>query len=369
MSDEAADPISVKHYKCENCGADLTYAPGTTNLKCDYCGTEMVITDDSAGGTVEETDFLSYLSENNIDDEQKTVIHTVKCNSCGALTTLALHVTSGNCAFCSTPLVVENSQTCTVIKPRYLLPFKIIQKDALSAYKKWIKRLWFAPNNLKKYGSAADKLSGVYIPYWTYDAQTGTDYRGERGTSHTETYTVTVNGKRETRTRTVVHWRPVSGYVEKFFDDVLVLASTSLPRNYTDKLEPWDLENLVLFNEQYLSGFRSECYQINLREGFETAKSVMDNVIRVLIRQDIGGDHQRIHSLSTSHSGIKFKHILLPIWISAYRFNNKVYRFMINGRTGEVQGERPWSWVKITLASLSAAALAGIVYYYWRMYS
>jgi LSD1 subclass zinc finger protein len=369
MSDESASSITVKHYKCENCGADLTYAPGTKNLKCEYCETEMVIADDSAVFSVEETDFSKFLSENELDDDQKTVVHTVNCNSCGALTTLAENVTSGECAFCGTPLVVQNAQTSTIIKPRYLLPFKIVQKDALSSYKLWIKKLWFAPNKLKKYGSTADKLSGVYIPYWTYDAQTETDYRGERGTDHTETYTVTVNGKRETRTRTVIHWRPVCGHVSEFFDDVLVLASSSLPRKYTDKLEPWDLENLVEFNEQYLSGFRSESYQINLLSGFETAKLVMDNTIRTLIKRDIGGNHQKINAVSTFHSDIKFKHILLPIWISAYRFNNKVYRFMINGRTGEVQGERPWSWVKITLASLSAAAAVGLVYYFWRMYS
>jgi hypothetical protein len=166
----------------------------------------------------------------------------------------------------------------------------------------------------------------------------------------------------------VIHWRPVSGHVSQFFDDVLVLASTSLPRKYTEKLEPWDLPNLVEFKEEYLSGFRSESYQINLLNGFDTAKKVMDDKIRISIRRDIGGDHQKINALSTAHSDVKFKHILLPIWISAYRFNNKVYRFMINGRTGEVQGERPWSWVKITLASVSAAAVVGLGYYLWRMY-
>jgi DNA-directed RNA polymerase subunit RPC12/RpoP len=369
MSDEISSSISVNHYKCVNCGADLTYAPGTTKLACEYCGTEMVIADAERAATVEETDFSKFLSENDISEDQKCVVHTINCGSCGAVTTLAENVTSGECSFCGTPLVVSNAQTKTIIKPRYLLPFKIVQKDALSAYKQWIQKLWFAPNKLKLYGSTADKLSGIYIPYWTYDAQTETDYRGERGTDHTETYTVTNNGKSETRTRTVTRWRPVSGHISEFFDDVMILASTSLPRKYTEKLEPWDLENLVEFNEQYLSGFRSESYQVSLTDGFTDAKSVMDTRIRGSIRIDIGGDHQRINWLSTDHSGITFKHILLPIWISAYRFNNKVYRFMINGRTGEVQGERPWSWVKITLATLGASSAAALIYYIWQMYN
>ena len=88
----------------------------------------------------------------------------------------------------------------------------------------------------------------------------------------------------------------------------------------------------------------------------------MDNYITQLIKKDIGGDEQRIYSVNTKYNDITFKHVLLPIWISAYRFKNKVYRFLINGRTGEVQGERPWSVWKIIFFSLSiAAVVTGIV--------
>lgn len=91
----------------------------------------------------------------------------------------------------------------------------------------------------------------------------------------------------------------------------------------------------------------------------------MDDQIRIAIRWHIGGDEQRIHSVSTQHSNISFKHILLPVWISAYKYKEKVYRFLVNARTGEVQGERPWSWVKITLAVIAVAgAIAGGIYLY-----
>jgi hypothetical protein len=98
---------------------------------------------------------------------------------------------------------------------------------------------------------------------------------------------------------------------------------------------------------------------VSLAEGFEQAQTVMDPVIRSSILRDIGGDHQRIHSSRTSYEDITFKHLLLPVWISAYLFNRKTYRFLVNGRTGEVQGERPWSWVKILLLFLFILALIG----------
>lgn len=135
----------------------------------------------------------------------------------------------------------------------------------------------------------------------------------------------------------------------------------SLPQALVAKLEPWDLEELVPYADDYLSGFRSESYRVGLAEGFEVAKTVMDEGIRQSICRDIGGDHQRIHNVHTLYSNITFKHLLLPVWVSAYRFHDKIYRFVVNARTGEVQGERPWSFVKIALAVLAVLAVAGTI--------
>jgi hypothetical protein len=112
---------------------------------------------------------------------------------------------------------------------------------------------------------------------------------------------------------------------------------------------------------EYLSGFRTESYQVGLPAGFQQACGIMDEKIRGLVMRDIGGDTQRIHSVRTSHADVTFNHILLPVWISAYRYDRKVYRFLVNARTGEVQGERPWSWVKITLVILAVLGLIGVI--------
>jgi LSD1 subclass zinc finger protein len=356
-----------KEIICKGCSGKLQFAPGTNRMKCPSCGTENEI--EVSTQIFEELDFEKFVNEFKEKSAVQEVA-TVKCQGCGAVTTLNPNVVSDSCPCCGTPQVIKDATTTHSIKPKALLPFAITQEKAFEQFREWIKKLWFAPNKLKKFASNLEKLTGLYIPYWTYDSSTSSDYTGEKGIDYqvSESYTAIENGKSVSRTRSVTktRWTSVSGHVDNLFDDVLVVASKSLPREYVEKLEPWELENMVPFNESYLSGFKTESYQVDLKEGFDDAKVKMDESIRASVCRDIGGDRQQIHTLNTVYNNITFKHILLPIWISAYTFKDKVYRFLINGRTGEVQGERPYSWVKITFAVLSAAAVILIIYLLFR---
>jgi hypothetical protein len=364
MNEEYTLEIS-NQLDCRECGALLKFAPGTSLLKCEYCGCENEIKVSDEPTVVEEIDFEKFLNENDSNVEKQEII-TIKCGNCGAASTLKPNVTSDSCPFCASPIVVTGGTVDSIIKPSYLLPFKVDQKSGFNEFKNWVKSLWFAPNDLKQYVDNADKLNGMYIPYWTYDSNTVSNYKGQRGDNYsaTETYTETVNGKSETKTRTVTktRWTYTSGQVYNNFDDIVILASKSLPEKYTDELEPWDLENLTEYNDKYLSGFRTESYQVDVKTGFEKSKVKMDDGIRESIRRNIGGDKQQIDSVNTAYNNITFKHILLPIWLSAFRYNDKVYRFIINGRTGEVQGERPYSAVKIALAVLLVIAIGIGIY-------
>ncbi len=351
---------------CHQCGARLTFAPGTDSLKCEFCGAVNTIeVDETAKAEAQkEIDFYKFI-QNQADTAPKTEVLTIKCDGCGAETTFDPNVVSDRCDFCDSPLTAKEGHKTSLIAPKGLLPFKISSKEGAELYQKWLKKLWFAPNKLKTYARQSEKLAGIYIPYWTYDANTYTHYSGRRGDDYqrTETYT-NDDGETEERTVTETRWSSVSGNVSRNFDDVLIPASNSLPGNYVDALEPWDLENIVPYDTKYLSGFKSETYQIGLEQGFNGAKTKMEFTIREDVRRDIGGDHQEISSLNTNYSDVTFKHILLPIWLSAYRYNDKVYRFMINGRTGEVQGERPYSWIKIALFVLMIIAIIALIYYF-----
>ena len=344
---------------CNSCGAILKFAPGTHSLRCDYCGFENEITNSKETEPISELDFHSHLSNESSNSQNTQQLSTVKCTGCSAESTLKPNVTADECAFCGTALVLKNAHITTLIKPKSVLPFKIDKKLAIESFTKWLSTLWFAPSDLKKYATA-DKLNGMYIPYWTYDTSAFTDYSGERGIDRSEThyYSEEENGQtvQKSRTVTVTDWYHASGDVKNEFDDILINASHSLPKEYADTLEPWDLESIVPFNENYLAGFRSESYQIGLKEGFEIAKEKIQSTIDNAIRQDIGGNHQRVHSKNTDYNNITFKHTLLPLWISSFRYRDKSFRFLINARTGKTKGDRPYSTGKI-----AATIISGII--------
>ncbi|MBS1651557.1 MAG: hypothetical protein JSU07_06055 [Bacteroidetes bacterium] len=349
--------------KCKNCGANLKFAPGTNSLTCEYCHTENIIEVEKTD--IIENDYESFINEHAQNSEEHSV-STVKCESCGANTTLPENVASSNCPYCDTPLVIKNASTSKIIKPQYLLPFKYDKNKAHLSFEKWVNGLWFAPTKLKIYAkNSTEKLKGVYMPYWTYDANTESDYTGMKGVYYyiTETYR-DGNGNTQTRQVQRVAWYPASGHVSNDFDDVLICSSKSLPQQMVQDLEPWDLPELVKYNDEFLAGFITETYQVEIKQGFEMAKIRMNDVITQTVKSDIGGDLQQVHSLNTEYNHITFKHILLPLYISAYKFNNKVYRFTINARTGEVQGERPYSALKIALLVLGIIAAGLLIWYF-----
>lgn len=350
--------------KCGVCGGDVHFNPGTETLECLHCGNQTSI--ESSPVTAEEQDLEKVLQEmeNASGTTPLQSIQAIKCESCGAETTFPEKVTSWKCAYCDTPLVLNNSKKENILSPRYLLPFKISRKEANEKFVKWVHSLWFAPDDLKKIATQTqDKAKGIYVPFWTYDMHTTTQYVGCRG----EKYTVKTSyrdssGKLKTRTETRIRWYPPqSGVVECFFDDVLVCASRSIPEHLKNYLNNWDKEALVEVKPEYLAGFISEVYQINLREGFYIAKEKIQPMIESHICKDIGGDTQKIISRSTQYSNMTFKHILLPVWISSFRYNNRVYRFVVNARTGQVYGERPWSVFKIILLILGIALAVWIL--------
>ncbi len=354
--------ITQAHFKCKNCGSDLVYSPESQDLVCTYCGNHYPVP--TSPEPIREYDFKSAVSELarlRANSPKSSSIPVIQCPSCGAQFTFAENEHAGLCPYCATPVIAGTAEARYIL-PRSLLPFKISQKQAIEIYDKWISSRWFAPSSLKNHAKREERLTGIYLPYWTYDSQTDNSYRGLRGIVYydRQVYTAYVNGRAVQRVRTVprVRWTPVSGRISLHFDDVLIGATKTLPRTIIDRLKPWDLENLVPYSEEYISGFRSELYQITVDQGFLQAENIMDARIREAIRYDIGGDRQRISAVNTRHSNTTFKHLLLPVWSAAYKYRGKTYRYVINGRNGVIQGERPYSWIKITLAVIVAIIFA-----------
>ena len=358
MTQAPAPAASAEHrFPCDQCGADLRFDPAANALVCAHCGNQQDIVAGPWGGTaLKELDFRTAIAK-QLPQAEMEETRTVSCTNCGATIEFDPDTHATECPFCASPVVTDTG-TNRHIKPRGVLPFAYDEKSAHDAMNTWLGRLWFAPNGLKQYARKGRRMEGIYVPYWTFDAKTASSYTGERGTVYYVTQTVVQNGKRVQRQVPKVRWNPARGRVARFFDDVLVLASTGLPKSYTDALQPWDLSRLETYQPQYLAGFRAEAYSVELENGFTEARQYMDRVIERGVRFDIGGDQQCVHSIDTSLSDVTFKHILLPVWLAAYKYRGETYRFVVNGQTGRVQGERPYSAVKIAIAVIFGLILA-----------
>lgn len=350
--------------KCEGCGADLIYKPGTRGLTCNYCSHFMAFSEaETVNEAHKELDLEEYLAS-FVDQSQHIEKHVVSCKECGAETELEENQQSGACPFCETPLIVAQAHSKVFIRPKGLLPFAIEKKQASENFKTWLGKLWFAPSALKKQAARFDKMKGIYLPFWTYDCSTFSRYTGQRGDHYTETVPAKdSNGNSTTRSIQRTRWHSVSGTLDHNFDDVLIPATKSLPQDKLDLLAPWDLKNLVDYKSEYLAGYITESYQTDLKASYQQAKKIMEEHIRDRVRQKIGGDVQNITALNTHYSSATFKHVLLPVWVSAYHYQSKLYQIIVNARTGEVQGERPWSWLKIISLVILIIAAVGSGFY------
>jgi predicted RNA-binding Zn-ribbon protein involved in translation (DUF1610 family) len=353
--------LQIQQFPCSSCGAKLEYSPGVAKLKCPYCGSEEEIpTDDAAA--VEEIAYTPEIPKPEMSQLAQNAIE-VSCPGCRANVTFVPPEIAGKCPFCGTGIVAKGEAAHPVITPGGILPAKVSSKDAKVAVQKWINSRWFAPTALKQLAQK-EGVQGVYLPFWTCDSQTYSAYSGDRGDYYYRTKSVqrtNADGETEWVEEEVreTRWHWVSGQVDRGFDDVLVVGTKQIPEEKLIKLEPWDLSQLVPYSSAYMAGFKAQRAQVALNEAIGRAKQLMAQTIAGDVRDDIGGDEQRVHSVDTQYHDITYKHILMPVWISAYRYRNQQYQVIVNAQTGEVLGERPWSVEKIVAAVLAAVLVIG----------
>lgn len=344
---------------CVNCGAELNYSPGTTELKCDYCGhTETIAQTESE---FEELELKPYLDKMGSQKHSEEII-MLHCKNCGANQHIEENYKSLSCIYCGSPLIIEDAYKEEWILPGAVLPFQIDQKKAFLIFKKWVDGLWFAPNNLKKAAIDPQKTRGLYSPYWTFDAELTADYTGQRGEYYYETKTIGSGSNRKTVQERKTRWYPASGSVSGFVDDTLIKASNQKTGIIPQSIARWNLQLLKPFDSGYLSGFVTEKYTIPLLEGHNESNKVAESIADSWARRDIGGDTQQVSSINMKLSEEKFKHILLPVYISSYQYNGKRYNFFVNGQSGVISGQRPYSFWKIFFFVLAILCVLGVIY-------
>ena len=343
----------------------MEFDPQTGGMKCPFCGQTQALAQPAGGITSHALDeFLNHAGAPALRPLSEQALQ-VTCSACGSAVTFEPPEVAGSCPFCGDALVAQPKVADPLIAPDAVLPARIAKPQAQAEVRAWLQTRWFAPGALKRM-ARQEAISGVYLPFWDYDADTTSQYSGQRGEHYweTETYEETdSNGNTSTQTRQVMRtaWYPAAGVVSRRFENVLAPASRSVGESKLNALEPWGLDALCAYDPAYLAGFKAQRYQVELAEGFEKATQAMRRTIEQDVRRDIGGDEQSVDSIQTGYANAMFRHLLLPVWIGAYRFQGKVYQVAVNARTGEVQGERPYSTGKIALLVFVLAAMIALL--------
>ena len=361
MSDSATVPPVPLSAVCPSCGAQTAYRPGTTVLRCGSCGAEQQI--DAEHLTIREHSYDEWQAKHGrAQVAALTAPVELRCRNCGAQTE-STDVSSA-CGFCGGSLVATQVPE-GVVQPEAVVPFKVDRDAARAHFQQWVGSRRFAPNSLKKVGST-EGLKGTYIPHWTFDAQTSTDYAGQRGDYYYVTRTRTVSdGKGGTRTETYqqrhTRWSDRSGRVSRSFDDVLVVASHHVEREKLEKMGPWQLAEARPYQDEYVTGYSALRYDVTPAAGAKEARDVMRGVIHGDVEHDIGGDEQRVSDMDVTYAEAMFKLVLMPLWIAGYVHAGKTFQVLVNANTGKVVGDRPYSPVKIALAVLAALVVVGAI--------
>lgn len=358
---EAEKNVMTDSFPCAGCGSQMVFDPDSQELLCEHCGRKEKI----SSPVVEAPEYLynPQTDEYKAPDWNAVGSRTVRCAGCGAQTVISSAAMTMNCPFCGGNYVVDQNEETNGILPETVMPFQVSRKHAFDQFKKWVKNRFWAPGKFKKAGLQPENLTGVYLPFWTYDADMDTSYYGEGGRDYVTTETRVVNGKTETYTVTHTQWYPISGEKTMQFDDEAVCAVREADDALLQGIGKFDTKMLNRYSPAFLAGFHAQRYNIGLGEGFLIVRPRMQSRMESAIREENNFQHYRNMQYNHVYRSVRFKHILLPVWMSSYQYKKKIYRFLVNGESGSVSGKSPVSVLKVILFILILLAVAAGIYF------
>lgn len=347
--------MSENIYYCSNCGGVMEFDVKTQSLKCPNCDTQVNIVNDKK--KIIEHEFNKRVAKTIAVEEKQT--STMECKGCGAKVEVSPDCTATECPYCGSKYVLAEKQEAAIV-PDGIVPFKVDKHKVQETFNKWINRRWLAPGKLKHLYESG-KIQGVYIPYWTFDADVVCDYSAEGG-KHRKVEVKKDDGTTETRTET--DWYNTHGRVKEFFDDVQVRGSKNLKDSLLKGIEPYDTKKqLVSYSPEYLSGYGAECYTVSLEDAHREANSIMETELRELARKDVRKHYDEVRNvrIAPDYRDETYKHILIPVYSTAFTYANKNYTVLVNGQTGKIKGSYPKSPIKISIIVAIIAAIVALL--------
>lgn len=372
-------PSQVTNYQCPTCTGPLHFSSETGRLECDYCGASFDTAeieklykdkDAAAAGAKEAADEKAARAAkageawdtSGLDSEwgsDAAGMREYNCPSCGAQLICDETTAATSCPYCGNPTIVPG-QFGGTLRPDFVLPFKMDKEAAVAALKNHYKGKLFLPGSFKA-NNHIEEIRGIYVPFWLFDGSADADvnFKASRSYKHREgDYEVT----------TTEHYDVFrSGSLS--FERIPVDASTKMPDNHMDSIEPYDYGELKDFSTAYLPGYMADKYDVSAQQSAERADLRAEESIVGCLRDTVLGYDSCLESGRDVrlHRG-KVRYALLPVWMLNTKWEGKDYLFAMNGQTGKLVGDLPVSKAKFwgTFGGIFAplAALAAYLYFF-----
>ncbi len=332
---------------CPQCGATTRYNIAAGGVACEYCGYVKPAAQAAPVGSKAQVFEFTVETLSQAEQGWGVARRELFCDSCGASLTLPEGAISVSCPFCASNQVNVRTAATEQLRPRFLVPFKDQPETIRQRAVVWLGKGWFHPDELSS-TSVVDHFAGVYLPFWTFGAGIAAAWKAEVGHERQVRYYDV--GTKSWRTRTVIDWRWEDGHVGIKIDDLMVTGSSRISHVILERLQPFNLNDLMAYVPDYLAGWQAQAYDVTLPQAWEQGKATMREKAKKACYDDIHSSHVRNFSMSADFNDEVWRYILLPVYLTAYRFENKTFQVMANGQTGVVAGQKPVAWWKVWLA-------------------
>ena len=378
-------PTQVTNYQCPACTGPLHYSAKSGKLACDYCGSSFDVAEIEALYARKEAEAAAAKQAADAKAEAAQAakaeaaeaaaasggwdtsdlsrdwgaeadgLRVYSCPSCGAELICDRSTAATACPYCGNPAIVPG-QFSGALRPDYILPFRLSKDDAVQALRAHYKGKPFLPRSFTS-ANHIEQIQGVYVPFWLFDggAEGAASYRASNtNVFETGDYEIT-----ETRHYHVVRAGSLA------FEKIPVDASSKMPDDHMDSIEPFDYAQLRPFSTAYLPGYLADKYDVTIDDSRDRADTRCRETLAQALRDTVTG----YGACVTEREDIalrrgKVHYALLPVWMLSTKWRGQDFLFAMNGQTGKLVGDLPtdrgrfWGMFAAIAAPLTVALTA-----------
>ena len=329
--------------KCKNCGGELIYDVSSGELKCMQCDSIVDIPEQNANATKVDYTETSTLK---ISTEEYT---QYSCSTCGRKHITPVHQELVNCPSCGDCNLEKNVSVSYV--PDGIIPFKLDKEKAMQSFSQWLRKRFWAPNNLKKLAKT-ESLKGTYFPIYNYDFNCFSKYSG-----------VGVKSRRGLDGKTYTTRHKFKGDRNDNFINYVDSANTTIPSGLLREMSNFDYTQCYIYRTEFLYGWIGLDNNIDIHNSFVKVKQSSKQEIEKRIKQESKYDSVENLICDTEYTNIKYNYLYVPVWVNYYNYKGKTFNCFINGITGKVSGDAPKSFWKRFFAILGIIAVGVLLYF------